>query len=1681
MLIIGFLPLATAQDLYNVDTKPPRGFMPTADQLSSPVDNIDTVSGKLNLQIPLASIPRGRGGIGFDLNLQYDSHINDVHAAVERMWDTLNQRYVDVPVKVVAPITLSGGWTYNANNYWLEDEMQEATGCQYGGRGLVRMRVLLPDGSMHILYLRGYETYGGYTSTNGFIPINPAGKDITCPYQTPPQVVTGWLTYYTTDGSYLKVEIYADGTTAWREKDWYVYYPDGRRVVVSPVNGTVDSYDSKNNRIRISNYCHSWPDGCDPYTSIQDDGGHEIRISYNVTDANTSTDTWLRDTISAPGPNGSITTAVDWNSIQYGSLNRRYTYAPTAPPPYDRTLAYGGGFWTVKYIQLPLASPVTLGQEPSVWNSYKFGYSDGDNGWGLLNYMRMPTGSQYGYSYRLEQPASCLNSWDADCIANDNSVSQKQITHDGTIDTWTFLYTLTSTKVTAPDGGETTSHFDTKNYTPYWTSGLVNWVEGPSGSVQKRQWAQNSVYGSYSILNNPYVYREATTVGNSLGTPAKTAVVDYTYDKNGNLLTKTEHDWTDYPDESGGIIRRKTFYDYYVTLSQPDDANGYWHAHNPNIWAQLSARRLNALKRRKVSSDAEGLIPYAATEYSYDPAKGGNAYTNGNVTAEARWDSVKSPGLPGLGLLSGSNAQVLSRTYDSYGNVTRIGDVTNINDPEVRTDITYNSGFYVTRVDQGDPNSVHRSWEYDWMIRDQSNNILSVGVALASKKDLDNGMGTFYTYDNVGRQLTTADKKSVSGTWNLLRQTSSIYNDADRSVMGISDLRTNADQVSQTITNYDQVGRANMVRKLEKTVNGVPNYIYTTTHDLYAQGGRRVITSTPYRTLNDPTLEWTCTQYDLLGRVSKVGIFKGSSEPANCEQTNPTTRTGVTTKAYDAEWTTVTDPALKVRKQRHDGLGRMLEVVEDPSPGLNYSTTYFYDPLDNLTQVTQGTQPSRTFNYSSLSRLRSTSNPESGSASYAYLDSGDLQTRTDARNIVTTFAYDPLHRIVSKTYSDNPTTPNVTYSYYLAGSSVSPNVGRLKSISSNVASMAYDSYDEFGNVLSSSQTINGYGKFTFGYHWYVNGGLKDITYPSGRTVNYDVENMGRNSKVYSSARTYTDMTVIADFPFSTYAPDGRIARMRLGNGLYDTREYHTPGETTYYRLGTTLGGEERLRLDYNYHATQNNGNLQNQRTTRNLAYSYYQEFTYDPLDRLATASEMGAWSQTFSYDRWGNQAVTTVNLAHSDSREPASLNNYITSTNRLNIPGGYDSSGNQTQYGSFTLGYDAENRNISISGPGSGSIAYDGEGRRIKKTWTYGGSTIYTYYLYDALGRLAAENSTQAPTSTGATWLTSDILGSVRAVTSDTGTPLECNDYLPFGRMISSADNTRSQVNCYLSNPDVQITSREPQKFTGKERDAETGLDYFGARYFSGVQGRFLGPDPLLNSGHPNNPQSWNRYSYAFNAPFTFTDPDGLFNFAVGCEITDSQCQANQTWFRTQLAEMETALNKLKEGSDEYNSIKKVLDTYGKENDFNGVIVEFGTVPRGYAGVTGGPGIVTVRFDIDAIKTGTRSQRMAGKPIDPSVENAAIVAHEGAHIADRRYGPKYMSDKQIYAYEHTGFDTQSYVNKAFNRLSMYGLWNPSWLQVDKNIPKAKAYAEGERMKSVDQNTKRAVETYGSGR
>jgi RHS repeat-associated protein len=295
----------------------------------------------------------------------------------------------------------------------------------------------------------------------------------------------------------------------------------------------------------------------------------------------------------------------------------------------------------------------------------------------------------------------------------------------------------------------------------------------------------------------------------------------------------------------------------------------------------------------------------------------------------------------------------------------------------------------------------------------------------------------------------------------------------------------------------------------------------------------------------------------------------------------------------------------------------------------------------------------------------------------------------------------------------------------------------------------------------------------------------------------------------------------------------------------------------------------------------NNGNILEEDMTTPGVSGLKQTFTYDALNRLATATEKNSggtttWSETYGYDIYGNRWVSATTPAGLETAfTPTASSNFNSSNRLLNNGALYDLSGNQTTIGGYTNTFDAESRlATSTLNSITATYSYDGEGRRVQRV----ASGVTTQYVYDAQGQLAAEFSSQAPTVTGTEYLITDDLGSTRMVTNATGGCLGLHDYLPFGE--DTINTLGGRTGCYGTSDGVA------EKFTGKERDAETGLDYFGARYMSSAQGRFTSPDPVFASAaHLTDPQMWNEYAYVRNNPLKLTDPTGL-DFYTTCAHT---------------------------------------------------------------------------------------------------------------------------------------------------------------------------------------------------
>jgi RHS repeat-associated protein len=346
-----------------------------------------------------------------------------------------------------------------------------------------------------------------------------------------------------------------------------------------------------------------------------------------------------------------------------------------------------------------------------------------------------------------------------------------------------------------------------------------------------------------------------------------------------------------------------------------------------------------------------------------------------------------------------------------------------------------------------------------------------------------------------------------------------------------------------------------------------------------------------------------------------------------------------------------------------------------------------------------------------------------------------------------------------------------------------------------------------------------------------------------------------------------------------YAPFGGLTSMTQGATPITTTDAYNK-RLQPVTLSAATGAATILSLSYDFHlAAGDNGDVF--QIVNNRDNNRTQNFTYDGSNRISQANTTGPnWGETFTIDPWANltnrgpvAGKTNYELLNAS---PASVLNQL--------PGyGYDAAGNLTSNGSAAYTYDAENRLLTTAGV---TYTYDGDGKRVKKSngtlyWTGTGSdpltesdlsgTIQKEYIFFAGKRVARRD---VPGTPSVKYYFSDHLGSASVITNASGAmpPLEESDYYPYGG-------------------EIVVTNGDPNqyKFTGKERDTESGLDYFGARFNASTIGRFMTPDGGADQD-TREPQSWNLYSYVHNNPLNRTDADG--RTVSICDSNGENCKA---------------------------------------------------------------------------------------------------------------------------------------------------------------------------------------------
>ena len=555
---------------------------------------------------------------------------------------------------------------------------------------------------------------------------------------------------------------------------------------------------------------------------------------------------------------------------------------------------------------------------------------------------------------------------------------------------------------------------------------------------------------------------------------------------------------------------------------------------------------------------------------------------------------------------------------------------------------------------------------------------------------------------------------------------------------------------------------------------------------IYDALGRTKQASNPFRPSLGEAAVFTITSYDFWGGIATV------TAPDN----------SVVSTNYSANTVTVTDQASKKRKSVTDALGRLKEVYEDPT-GLNYLTSYQYDTLDNLVKVTQGSQQ-RFFMYDSLKRLIRARNPEQGtlgslslsdpitgnsawSTGYQHDANGNLTQKTDARGVVSTYVYDTFNRNTTIDYSDTTTiNPDVTrfydgaingkgrFWYFYSGGDFSNGP--------NVEATAIDSYDALGRPLVQRQLFKLNSVWNETYQttraYNLAGGVKSQTYPSGKSVAYTYDAVGRTSsfsgnlgdgvqRSYASAFIYNSRNQITQELFGTQAPQ-----------LYHKLQYNIRGQLWDVRVSTGAdvnGSWNRGALQFFYESTlthgasgpDNNGNvlksshyipLDEQAATWAIPHQLY---TYDSLNRLASVSDYfmsntQAVAQTSyqsnNYDRWGNRTINPASWGTGINVKQFTVD---AGTNRLGVPAGqsgvmsYDPAGNLTTDTYTGVGgrtYDANNRMTTatdVTGQTS-RYTYDADGNRVRRQVA---SSQEEWQIYGMDGELLAEYRAASPAS----------------------------------------------------------------------------------------------------------------------------------------------------------------------------------------------------------------------------------------------------------------------------------------------------------------------------------------------
>ena len=1066
----------------------------------------------------------------------------------------------------------------------------------------------------------------------------------------------------------------------------------------------------------------------------------------------------------------------------------------------------------------------------------------------------------------------------------------------------------TSEAVTTPDGTVTTTTFNPTQPGCNIDQTLGTGYCGPYNIPMTSQ----TVVDASGATKRAASYQYSSTSGNH---PSLVTTVQ-------DGLTKEEQ-WqyqdTTLTNSSGATSRlydvaSDSVYNYSSSGAGPliKEAQDTW---NPVVYSSSGGSSFRAHeKHTEIVSGSSSTL--SSVVYGYD---GTSLYTPSNATAPEHDSAYTATGMPARGHVTSAveglsgNTVTTGYTYDIYGNVHSMTDTGRHTTSYSYTDSFGSQSLSACGMNAEADTEAYLTTVTNPLNQSSSASYLPCSGAMQSVTD-PNSQTTSYSYDDYNRLLSVIGPEMSEGH----PLTSYTYADASNTVT--TTVSATPDPSRTTVVVSDGFGRP-----MQSLVDEQPGTIEVDTS--YDNMGRVAEVSNPHTSTAEPTDGNTQYSYDALNRKTEEREADGSTSTwcydGVTEISSIYCSKRLSGKYPNAAWVDVTDEAGHHKQSVFDAASRLVAVMEpDPASGADtLETDYQLDAMGKILDIDQWGGPfgssgdrSRLFHYDGLSRLTSAQNPESGMVTYTYNASGgslcsgdpsDVCSRTDARGIVTTYAYDTLNRLTEKSYSDG--TLPVHFAYDQASASVHPGgdygfgtstlqngIGRVTSeyvgtTQPGVAGKVFN-YDAMGRSINARQCMDVLCTETprIADNWHTYDLAGNVTYTNnsngyGYGVTYDAAGRPKSMSLASDLGG-TTTTLVSSVQ---YGPVGPLQVTR-GSGQTETMGYDKRLRVTSYQLANT-GSSSSAEYAYslNYYP---NSNVQNATESFSGSSSEWQ-YNYDDLDRLTSAVNAGMQKGcAFSYDNWGNRT----------SEAPGGSAGDTCFTQSATYPAGknavsgycYDASGDLLDAGpcpssgTHEYSYDAEGR-LATAEHGSVSYVYDAEDRRVGEIAPSG--TVDTVY-----DEVTGEPLQQYPGAGGdatagnadvwfagrhlgvllgstVTWSGTDWLGSERVRYNAAGTLLSAFESLPFGDGLTTLAGTDTDTIHY----------------TGKERDTAntdangaTGLDYFGARFYSSQTGRFLSPDwsaqaEAVPYAKLDSPQSLNLYSYGGNNPTSRLDPTG--------------------------------------------------------------------------------------------------------------------------------------------------------------------------------------------------------------